>query len=59
MSGLRKAIQVQEAEIIQTRIPYIQRLIKSEKICMSEKIAILEDVNIDIAAYLLSIGEEI
>lgn len=52
------AIDKQCNEVIKN-LPYLKMLLKSEKISTSEKLKVLEDVNIDLAVYLLSIGEEV
>ena len=49
----------EEKEIVEKRLPYIHKLLQSTKITNSEKLSVLEDVNIDVAAFLESIGEEI
>lgn len=49
----------EECKAVLNNLPYFQKLFKSDKISTKEKLSVLEDVNIDIAAFLMSIGEEI
>jgi len=49
----------EESEIITRSLPYVKKLMKSAKLTKSEKLSVLEDLNIDVAAYLESVGEEI
>lgn len=48
-----------ECKFVIKNIPYIQKLIRSDKITIKEKLSVLQDLNIDIAAFLLSIGESL
>ncbi len=40
-------------------LPYIQKLMKSNRISTAEKLRVLENPNIDIKCYLASIGESL
>lgn len=48
-----------ETCIISKNLPYIRKLLETTKIDKQEKLRVLEDINIDVASYLLSIGEDI
>lgn len=48
-----------ESEIVIKNLPYFVKLMNSTKITAAEKLSVLEDVNIDLAVFLESIGEEL
>jgi len=56
MNSIKSQQNSQKQDIVYSTVPYIQKLLMSKKISMKEKLSVLEDVNIDIAAYLMSIG---
>lgn len=59
MAGNSVLTKELESEIVINNLPYFIKLMNSTKITAAEKLSVLEDVNIDLAVYLESIGEEL
>lgn len=59
MNNLKNQESSQRQDIVYSKVPNIQKLLISKKIGIKEKFSVLEDINFDIAAYLMSIGEEV
>lgn len=54
-----KRYLTEEQERVIQNLPLLRKLLDTKKIEMKEKIRVIEDINVDIKAYLLSIGEEV
>jgi len=48
-----------ETETILENIPHIKTLLHTKKINQNEKISVMQDLNIDLHEFLLSIGEHV
>jgi len=59
MISMQAMTKEEEFEVVIRNLPYVQKLLRSTKIDIKEKLSVLEDVNIDLIVYLQSIGQEV